>query len=343
MSIDQRHATLPRTAADWLIDACNPFAGTGTPAVAPSADSLPALLRAAELHGVQPFVLKRIRQLETASGLRQEFAAEVLAAIETARNLQINQAAMELMLRHHGARVLTAFANADIPAAIVKGPTFADRLYQHPAMRTFTDIDVLIPLSKRKQTRSAMESLGFEPYERDYRAERDYFEDVWLLRSDHRVSIEVHSDLVHNPRLRARASLTFEDLVKAGDGDPNEASALLYVAAVHAAMSHQFDRLQHLLDVALATSGAAGSIDWQRLRRVSDRTGTRRALFVAVELAAAVFGEPALSRLGGNLKPGLGDRIGALLVSRDTVLEARSDRRSHKSWRRKLLRRMLAV
>lgn len=288
-----------------------------------------------------PFALRRFRRHDEAVATSTTLDGDARQAIERARVLQINQAGMELLLRHHGRRVLAALETAGVAAAIVKGPTFADRLYAEPAMRTFTDIDVLIPLSGRETSRTVLQDLGFELHDRDYREGRDFFEDVWLLATDRRVSIEIHSDLVHNPKLRAHASLSHDGLMSAGAGDTNDATALLFVAATHGAMSHQFDRLQHLVDVSRAASGTGGPIDWQRLRNVCDMTGTRRGVVAALTLAGTMFSNRSLMQAADLLQPSLGDRLSGRLVTPAAVLDARSDRRSAMSWRRKMFRKSL--
>lgn len=340
MSIEERHAALSRSASQWLISTCNPFEDARGVAPPPTG-TLPDLLRAAELHGVLPFVLKRIRRLESEPGDMRSLDDLSRKAVESARTLQVSQAGMELLLKHHGQRVLAAFKQAGIDAAIVKGPIFAAKLYAEPAYRNFTDIDILIPLADRDGSHAVMNALDFEAYDREYRAGRDYFEDVWLLKTDRRVSIEVHSDLVHNPKLRAKSTLRFDSLLSAGAGDPNDATALLFVAATHGATSHQFDRIQHLLDVALAASGAAGAVDWPRLREVCNNTGTRRAVFAALNVASGMFASRSLAQKADELKPSFGDRLGARIITPESVLDARSNRRSASSWRRKIFRQLL--
>ncbi|WP_457819785.1 nucleotidyltransferase family protein, partial [Staphylococcus aureus] len=63
-------------------------------------------------------------------------------------------------------------------------------------MRSFTDIDILIPVSVREEASRVLAANGFVLHSREYRGDRDFFEDVWLLEEDKRVSLEVHSNLV---------------------------------------------------------------------------------------------------------------------------------------------------
>ena len=320
--------------------------------VNPSADlknSFPAseataLLRAAELHGVLSLMLRAIRQAGIIDALHQMAdgsAAAAVTAINGAKELQVHQAGMELLLKHHGFAVLKSLHEAGLPAAIVKGPVFAKRLYAESALRQFTDIDILIPVAVREQASRIIATHGFVLHPREYRGERDFFEDVWLLDSDRRVSIEVHSNLVHNPKLRQSASVRFEDVAAAGGNDLEDATALLFVAATHGAFSHQFDRLQHLVDVMLAASGAAGEIDASRLWSICRKNGTGRAVYTGLMIAGRLFPNRACEALAKTYEPSLLDRWAARLINPQTILDARSDQRGTASWRRKLLRQAI--
>ena len=344
MSIDIRHKALKKSSRRWLINACNPW-NMGDSAV----EDVPAaevrdLLFAAELHGVLPIVHKRFRQLFAQHSTSSNPAASALAdAIRNARQILVGQAAFELMLRHQAERVMAEFRQIGLDAAVIKGPTFARRLYAEPSLRSFSDIDILIPVGSRAVVGGIMSKLGFKAVERDYRGSTDYFEDVWVLESDRRIQVEIHANLAHNPKLRRFASVTYEDVLAAGGGDPEDATALLFVAASHGALSHQFDRLQHVVDVTLAAAGAAGPIDAQRLRAVAERSGVLRAIVSALVLANRTFGCTECANLVQALRPGLMDKLASRLIDPETVVAARSTSRSARSWRRKVFRQSLRM
>src|SRR5690606_8757929 len=185
MSIDIRHKALKKSSRRWLINACNPW-NMGDSAV----EDVPAaevrdLLFAAELHGVLPIVHKRFRQLFAQHSTSSNPAASALAdAIRNARQILVGQAAFELMLRHQAERVMAEFRQIGLDAAVIKGPTFARRLYAEPSLRSFSDIDILIPVGSRAVVGGIMSKLGFKAVERDYRGSTDYFEDVWVLETN---------------------------------------------------------------------------------------------------------------------------------------------------------------
>jgi hypothetical protein len=348
MSRVDHHAPLSNAAAAWLMAVAHPAAAHASRRALPDLSEVGPVLHAATLHGVLPAVLAALRgagDLGAVAG-RSGSAAEVDAAnkaIAAARAQQVHQTGLELMLRHHGERVVKALGAAGIAAAILKGPVFARRLYREPAMRTFTDIDIIMPRPTRGAVIAIMRDLGFAMREHEYRAGKDYSEDSWQLASEPRVSIELHVDLVHNPKLRRRASVTLGDVADAGGGDTEDATAILLVAAAHGAVSHQFDRLQHLVDVALAAEGAGGAIDGGRLSQVARNCGVLGAVHAGLTLAGAAFGSQACRALAEKLSPSTFERLASGLVTPRAVVTARSSRRSSSSWRRKALRQVIRL
>jgi hypothetical protein len=348
MTIEHVHMPLSKVAADWLIAVANPFHAAAPAGMLPLPSEIASVLWAAELHGVLPVVLRALSPSNSrqgaapfeGGGAELELARQ---AIANARTRQLHQTGFELLLRHHAEQTLTALRAAGIAAAILKGPVFARRLYAQPTLRTFTDIDILIPFEARAAVSEVLQRGPFRLQTHDYREGKDYCEDQWVLVENPRISIEIHTDLVHNPKLRRAASATLSDVLNAGNGDAEEATALLFVATVHGAVSHQFDRLQHLVDVALAASGAAGAVDAERLATASRASGVMTAVHGALVLAGAAFAAAQCLALARALRPSLLDRLASGLVTPQAVLDARSNRRSASSWRRKALRQALRV
>jgi hypothetical protein len=137
--------------------------------------------------------------------------------------------------------------------------------------------------------------------------------------------------------------VSYEDVLDAGDGDSRAPTALLFVAATHAAAGHQFDRLQHLVDVVQAARGVAGPIDRKRLADVSRRCGVTLAVAAALDLAGRTFGEAASTELAQALMPRRLGRLPCTLLAPGLVLRAQSEARVHGSWRRKLFRQTMRL
>jgi hypothetical protein len=208
-------------------------------------------------------------------------------------------------------------------------------------LRTFTDIDILVASADRERAAKIMAELGFELLEPEYRKGEDYLEDKWCLKTNPRVLVEIHTDLVHNPSLRRLSSVTYDDVLSAGNGDWEDATALLLVASAHAAVSHQFDRLQHILDVALAASGAAGPVDIARLKRAAPTSGVTTGLHVGLSLAGRMFRQEQLLELANAVSSTPLAAFAGRLLTQDAVMTARSKKRGGFSWRRKVLRQII--
>lgn len=333
------HGVLAPAARRWLIHLADPAGRVPRPAQAFPVAELGTILDAAELHGVLPAATRAVRPL-----LGEEARATkgpVAAALRSARDKVIAQTASGMLLEYHRKRVSKAFRDASVRGTAVKGAVAAGRLYPDASLRTFTDIDVLLDACDRGAASEAMVKLGFTLAPFPDREGKDYHEDKWVLRREQDVLVEVHTDLVHNPKLNAVMSITYQDVHEAGHGDPAAATALLFVAAAHAAVGHQFDRLQQLVDIVQAVRGIAGPVEAEHLRACGRRSGVLPALVTAIDLAGRTFSEPRCAELAQALDPALGRRWHRLLITPELVLAAQSRDRARGSWRRNLYRQML--
>jgi len=341
MTTSQLHAPLSPRAGEWLAWLADP-APTAKPPRAPiNDDDLSRLLVAAEFHGVLMTCLSSLKRPEAGKcgtlggeGRRQEI-------LDAGSRRSIERLSVQMLLAHHGRAVQKALEARELPFMVVKGQSFADRLYPRPTFRTYTDVDLLIPKYARSAVGDVLKEHGFELEVIDYRKNADYFEDKWILHADQNVLVEVHCDLVHNPKLRRSFHLGFDDVMEAGRGDRFDATALLLVASAHGAVGHQFDRLQHLIDVLQCARGVAGPIDVNRLRDVAKRCGLTFAIVAALDLAGRTFDDPSCRSLLAELAPRSFARVASRLLSPALVLDAQSERRPIASWRRKIFRQAL--
>ncbi len=345
MSDFKPHLPLDRDGERLLIHIADPLRRTPLRFSIPDRDGMDRLLQAAEIHGVLPAAIRALNDLiQAARTAGSDPAADAaLAALDGARLKLAYQTGFQMMMSHHARRVMAAFGEAAIPAAIVKGAAFAQRLYPDPSLRTFTDVDILIPETHRHRTGEIMSGLGFELFEFDDRVGKDYHEQKWLLAAQKDVMIEVHSNLVHSPKLRGAMSVDFEDVLAAGNGSSEDATALLFTAAAHGAVGHQLDRLQHVVDVMQAARGAAGAVDADRLARISRQCGVTMAIVGALVLAGKTFGEARCLALAKHLSPTPIARLSGQLLSPALLVRGQSVARAQGSWRRKLFRQALRI
>jgi len=292
-----------------------------------------ALCAAAEVHGVLPAVLANLRQVGLPAG-----AAE---ATRSFRERLLGQAAVAMQLRRQLAEACGALTSRGVEHVVLKGPEFADRLYPEPQFRPFTDIDILIRTDALPVAAAVMRALGYVPEELARR--RAYGQQRWMPPEGRpRGDVEIHWDLVNAPGIRRGVSVVLDDL--ALEGAPSglrraSPASLLLVAAVHAATSHRFDRLQPLVDIRQAALGAAGTVDEPWLADALDRTGAGLSLHMALHLAGRLLGCQACGAMAGRVRTAWTARVARLSLPAGTVLR----RGWGASLRRQVIRELLKV
>jgi hypothetical protein len=306
----------------------------------PAPVKLRRLLELADQHGVLAIVMENLKQLiSRENGQWHSFQPDP-AVWEWTRQRMRQRTGMSLVLRGQVMEIITRMQKAGLPAVILKGCDFADRLYPHPSLRPFTDVDLLILQRILPETRQVFKELGYKPVEVQMKHQTGYGEESWRHPNRSGGTVEIHWNLVNSPSLRRALSVTYDDLqLETHQNQPRpSATATLLIAAVHGVASHGVDRLQVLGDVVQAVRGTAGTLDEAWLAQAVPQTGTDRALATALALAYKVYGEPNCVNLMKRL--GIERRAwpGNLLLTRGVVLRAHASR---DSFRRQLLRELL--
>lgn len=278
------------------------------------------MLSVARLHGVLPIVWRKFRTMPSSSDLGETFRAE-MQRTGTAVTLMAGQS---LLLRHHSRNITAAFAEAGIPAAIVKGPVFAERLYRMSTDRPFTDIDLLTAPENLARANASLPALGFVALTKQVWDRSDSNQEYKWGRSDNpNVLIELHGNLVHYASFRRLLSYSYADLMRAGDGDPNAPAALLMTAVIHGACGHKFHRLQFAVDIVQAAR-ALPDADLPLLDRAARAIGAELELAVSLNLAGKLFGDRRALDLAQRFSSGFTAALSKRLVSPAAVHNAMS-------------------
>lgn len=314
---------MPTTAgiANWLLHCADPLSFKLNPSRAQlSPRQVRKLMLVADAHKVLPSVLRHF----PVSG----DDAELEQVLEEAAARRVEAAALSTMLRHHASAITNAAR--DLPVDLVKGPTFA-ALYP-PGLRPFGDIDLLSAPAALPQLASVLRAHGFK---RVY-SNPTRLEDAWLHCENSVLMVEVHTNLVHLPRMRAAFSLTYEDL----EGSAETPGALLAVAVVHGAM-HYFAWLRHVVDVCQAARALTTTEEETRFQSLADRTGTRLAGIIGLMLAYRLFGEVRCLEIARTLGSPSNFRFARLLIEGAVISAPLEGRILYNSWRRFVFRELL--
>ena len=178
---------------------------------------------------------------------------------------------------------MKALSARSIPAFILKGADFADRLYNPPSLRPFTDVDIMVPCDAMADVSTVLQGLGYRQTRGNLKyISSGYGQQVWAPDSLPGGKIEIHWDLVNSPAIRRNVSCSFHDLQfenSSEDSQPVPSPAsLLLIASVHAATSHSYDRLLQLYDIRQICLGKAGRLDTAYLSETVNRSGCSTAV-----------------------------------------------------------------
>jgi hypothetical protein len=292
------------------------------------------MLSVARLHGVLPIVWRKFRTMHPPTGPGDAFRSEMQRAGDTVAIM----AGQSLLLRHHSRSITGAFAEAGIPVAIVKGPVFAERIYKVAADRPFTDIDLLTAPENLAKANAALPSLGFVALTRQVWDKSDSNQEYKWGRTDNpNILIELHGNLVHYASFRRLLSYSYDDLLRAGDGDPTAPTALLMTTVIHAACGHKFHRLQFAVDIIQAAR-ALPDADIPQLERAARSIGAELELAVSLNLAGKLFDDQRTLDLARRFSSGFTTTLSKRLVSPSAIHNAMSTSGRTSHIRRKAFR-----
>jgi hypothetical protein len=246
----------------------------------------PALLAAAEAHGVLPLLAR--------SGVVRTLPPEwqrrlgVLSIAHTARS----QRALGTL-----ARLVAAFRAAALPLVCWKGPLLADQLYGDPSLRAFTDLDVIVAPRETERAEALLEDLGYRPQSRLTRSQRAtlrrFGSERLFLDAEGQTAIDLHWRFGN---AGFPLPLEFDDAWArhvewdvAGVRYPTLGPVDLVVTAT----AHGAKHLWHKLEL-LATAARLGerALDWDAVDALAGDLHLQRALGLAFLLAESVLGSP---------------------------------------------------
>jgi hypothetical protein len=302
----------------------------------------------AELHGVLPATMKWLERLLHSEPERilvtPAMNPEISTSIQPMRKRLAERAAISLFLGAESQQIAAELLAAGVESIPLKGADFAARLYVPPLLRSFNDVDLLVRASDWDGVEATLTQLGYLPKIEPMKYAGGYSERVWENPTVPGALVEMHDNLVNSPTIRQGVSVRFEDLPleRGSDGHLRVTPAgLLVIAAVHAAASHSFDRLQHLCDITQIVRGRAGPIDEASLRQCLAQTGAGFSVAVGLDLVRRVFNEPKADDWLARMKPSGPRGIARLLITPTSLARSQGQRRRGLTWRRQLLRQML--
>ncbi len=312
-----------RNIARWLVHCADPLGPKRPPPQVLSPAATSRLVAEAGGHGILPSLLRHYPFPDTENYAAAKADAGARRAVA---------ATFVMMLRHFGGQIKEACAG--LPATVVKGWTFAGALYPDPALRPFTDIDILAAPEAHTRINGVLQDLGFKFADFAYVPGRQ--EAKWTHGENDALIVEVHGNMVHAPSLRKTMSLTYEDLRE----DAESPAGLMCVAALHGGL-HHFERLRHVVDVLQAARALTSAEDERRLGALLEKSGARLSAITGLRLAHRLFGEPRCLEIARGLGREQYAHLAGWLIGPSLVTSTMSGSRFVHSWRRQAFRELL--
>ncbi len=242
--------------------------------------------------------------------------------------------ARHLMMTRELAAVLRSCAANDLAVIVLKGPALAETVYPDPALRPFSDLDLLVRPEHRRRADIALRGLGYQPVADEHSWDFDItFDGATVYESTAGVRVDLHWALLTEARYawRARAATAVWDravpLTLAGERALGLAPEdLVLHLATHFAIHHSLTGLLRQWDLALVL--AHMPIDWSVLRRRARAWRVCSALSFTLLSVSASFPTAAPRRVLRHLHP-RGVRAALLMSLRRRTSDERRRRLEH--------------
>ncbi len=202
-------------------------------------------------------------------------------------------------------RVLTAFNQRGIPVISLKGTALAEMLYDNPALRTTSDMDILVRLDDLSRAGSLLAELGYEQAASLSRQSHPFHGAPYHRQATLPVFIELHWDLEDEKLINApkheiwgRARTLH---LQVGDTLMLSPEDTLLFAIVQLCKS--FDQLKALSDIAEMLRKYRDVLDWRYILESARSWGIAAGAYYSLKLAADLLEAPAPAGVIRELKP----------------------------------------
>jgi hypothetical protein len=277
-----------------------------------------ALVSVAEHHGLLPALHVALRDVDGLS-------AEVLAATTSGYHLGVRTHLQAL----DGLRTLQRVLDGEMPWVVMKGPVLAGLLYTRADVRSYVDLDVVVPPGRFRDAVEALEAAGCRLADRNWDRLRSQMPGELRVMLPSGLWIDLHWHLLNQPSQRSAFRLDADALLERsrvvalpGLADPvrtlDPADTFLHLG-LHACLAGG-DRLSWAADLHQAVQHDAPPWDDVVTRARGQGTGLAVGVMVRRADAALPLGVP--NEVLQELAPSRGWAAVTGAVDRRAPLEA---------------------
>ena len=227
--------------------------------------------------------------------------------------------ARHLVLSRELAGLLRRFQGESIPVIPLKGPVLAETLYPDPALRPFSDLDLLIRPETLLPVDALLRDLGYYRMADAHSWNFDItYDRATLYEGPSGIRVDLHWGLLSDPRYswNEREGLTVWDrairIRVAGEAAMALcAEDLLLYLALHLAVHHGLAGLLWYWDLCLGLDRWGDTLNWEAVVARASRWRVQAALYFALLGLDICFGASAPAWVMARVRPG-GPRAAAI-------------------------------
>jgi hypothetical protein len=236
--------------------------------------------------GLTPILYKRLKEISD----RFEIPAEI---IEITKNYYLSNIVRNVRIQHNLGRILKLFNETGIEAIVLKGAYLSEAVYGNIALRTMSDIDILVKSSDISQAEQLILSLGYITHSQNRQIGNKHF--VYERPHDS-TPLELHWHIVTpvipvNINIQDIWDRACQTEVKGIRRLVQSPEDLLIHICFHAAFTHTFNQfgLRSLWDVKVILKHFAGRLNWEQVRETASDWRVGKSVYFTLVIAEEVL------------------------------------------------------
>ena len=259
------------------------------------------LLDLAEFHGVAPLVAYNF----LINGLIKQIPRPYS---ERLNNIYNNNLYRNVILSAELTNVLSAFSQGGIPVISLKGIALAEMLYENPALRTMSDIDILVQPDDLPQASSVLIEMGYKQMTSPVHQAHPFHGAPYYKQTTFPIFIELHWNL-DDPRLVA---IPHQEIWRRAQQSKIAGETVLLLSPEDALLflsNHLFKHdnylLRSLCDITELLKKYDGIMDWDYILKSAYSWQIETPAYCSLKRAQELLGAPVPESVIATLKPSL--------------------------------------
>lgn len=256
------------------------------------------LLDLAIFHGIAPLISRNLAVNDLNSRVLKPY-------LERLNEIYNKTLYRNMILSDELTKILSAFNQRGIPVISLKGIALAEMLYENPALRTMSDMDILVQPDDLKRASSLLIEMGYAQLTLPNYKIHPFHGAPYYKQTTFPIFIELHWDLedeklMSTPREKIWSRAQTLQL-QWGKTMVLSLEDTLMFSVVQ--LCKQFDQLKVLGDIAELIKKYKGGLDWRYIVNSAHSWGIGTGVYYSLKRAQDLLEAPVLLSVIKELKP----------------------------------------